>query len=91
MNAADRIPLGEREDVDVVLQIFVVIAKAVSAKARFIEPQRVDHRAHRAIEHENPPGQEVAEHITPVGGRGGVVWRGRLGGQGEIQLSRGRR
>ena len=53
MNVADRLGLREDEDVVVALEVVAVVGEHRSAKARFIELQVLDHRAHRAVEHED--------------------------------------
>lgn len=66
MDATNRLPLREREDVDVVFKVFIVIAKTLPAKAGFIEAEGVDHRAHRAIENEDSLGEQITEQVATI-------------------------
>lgn len=75
MNAANRVPLRERKDIDVVLEVTVVIPKPLSAEASLVEAERVHHRAHRTVEDENPLAEKVAKKASTIGGTGEGIGR----------------
>ena len=50
--------MREAEDVGEVLEVFVVLGKALAADRSLVEAEGLDLRAHRAVEHENPLGKQ---------------------------------
>ena len=83
VDVADRVPLRERQDVDAVLQVAVVVGEPGSAKAGLVEGQLVHHRAHGAVEDGDPVGEDGTEEIGTGGG-----WHRRSGSDGKADESR---
>lgn len=61
MDVLDGFRLGEDQEVVVAAQVAVKILEPLAAKGRFIELQRLDHRPHGAIEHQDTLAREIAE------------------------------
>ena len=53
MNVADGVGLGEIEKIVIAPQVALGVLETHAAKARFIQPQVLNHRAHGAVEYEN--------------------------------------
>ena len=53
MNSAHRVRPAEIEEVVVAADFAVPGVEPGAAKALLVEPERLDHRAHGAVEHEN--------------------------------------
>jgi hypothetical protein len=84
VDTTNGIRLRERQDVDAVLEIAVVVGKPLAAEAPLVERQGVHHRAHRPIEHEDPPVKERAQQVVTRGVRSGHA-ESRLGQIGETR------
>ena len=54
----DGLGLGDREDVDEVLQVLRVVGETLAAEIGLGVPQRVDHGSHRAVEHQDALAQQ---------------------------------
>ncbi len=63
----DRLGLGQRQDVDEVLEILGVAGEQLPAEVRFRQLERMDHRAHGAVEHQNPLGQQLGYQFFRAG------------------------
>ena len=63
VDPADRIPLGEDEDVDAVLQVLRVVAEGFAPETVFVETEGMDHRPHGAVENGDAGGEEVMEGL----------------------------
>ena len=76
MDAPNRVPLGEHQHVDAVLQVLGMIAEGDAAEPLLVEPQGVHHGAHRPVEDGNAVGQQGVKRINTRGrvGRGHQVW-----------------
>ena len=61
MDVFDRLGLRDAQDVDQVPQIFGMLGELLAAKIGFGELERVDHRAHRAVEHEDSLCEQTVE------------------------------
>ena len=57
--------------VDEILQIARVVGELAAAEIGSPELQGMDHRAHRPVEDQNPPGEEVVERMADYGRVGG--------------------
>jgi hypothetical protein len=68
--AADQFGLREREEIVVALEVGGPVAEARAAIARLREPVILDHRAHRAVEDEDPAIQEGAQRDGAIGTHG---------------------
>ena len=83
VDLADHVGVAQGQQVVVAGQAPVVRREALAAVRRLVEPVPLDHRAHRAVEHQDP----LAEQLRELLGRVGTVcprWRGhgtpRVGG-----------
>ncbi len=56
MDVADRLRLGDREDIDEILEVARVVGELPAPKVPVRELQGMDHCAHGAVEKQNPPG-----------------------------------
>ena len=65
MDRPHGIGLGQRQQVVVALQVAWVVPEPVAAVPRLVEPVRLEHGAHRAIEHEDPLGKQTIEAGAP--------------------------
>ncbi len=61
MNGAHRVGLRQVEQIVVAAHLAVPGVEARAAKGLLVEPQRLDHRAHGAVEHENALGGGSAQ------------------------------
>ncbi len=53
MDLVDRLGLGECQDVNEILQVFRVMRQRSATEVGLVEFQRVNHRAHRTVEHQD--------------------------------------
>ena len=67
MDRPDGGRLGQREQVVVAAQVARMVTEALTPVASLVECARLQHRAHRAVEHEDALGQQAA---------GPDAWRG---------------
>ena len=51
------------QEIAVALEILRVILEALAAEVRLGQLVALDHRAHRAVEDEDPPGQQGAQGV----------------------------
>jgi hypothetical protein len=77
VDAGDDVGRGEDQQVVVAAQVARPVGEAVAAEVLLGEPVPLDHRAHRAVEDEDPVGEEGAELLGGVGaqvclGHGGL-------------------
>src|SRR5262245_16466327 len=77
MNLADLGGLAEDEQIVVAAHLAVPGIEARAAIALLVEPERLDHGAHGAVEHQNALSREAAERL--LGARHGYRHGGRLG------------
>ncbi len=61
MQIVDRLRAREIEQIVVAAQLAIPGVEARPAEAGLIKPQRLDHRAHGAVEHENALRGELAQ------------------------------
>ena len=61
MDALDHVRAREHEQVVVALQVARVVGEALAAEVGLGEPVPLDHRAHRAVEHEDALAQQGGE------------------------------
>jgi hypothetical protein len=59
--------LREREQVVVALEVARMVLEARAAIAGFVELVALDHRAHRAVEHEDALPDELVQLLRDVG------------------------
>src|SRR5262249_54974154 len=59
VDVLDGVGPREREQIVATLERARMIFKLRAAKRRLVELQRLDHRAHRAVDDEDAPGEEV--------------------------------
>ena len=64
VDPADHVRAREHEDLVVAAQIARVIAEAIAAEVRLAEAARLDHRPHRAVDHEDPLGEDRLERVA---------------------------
>ena len=64
----DDLGLGQAEQVAVAAHLLVPVGEPVAAITRLVEPVTLDHRAHRAVDHQDALGEEGRERL------GGVRW-----------------
>ena len=67
MDVADRLRLGEVEQIVVSPHLAVPGIEARAAKVVFVEPERLDHRAHGAVEHEDALARGFAQRALDFG------------------------
>ncbi len=67
VNVADRLRLGEVEKIVVSPHLAVPGVEARAAKRALVEPQRLDHRAHGAVEHEDALARGLAQRALDFG------------------------
>src|SRR5262249_30488980 len=77
MNVADLRGLAEDEQVVVAAHLAVPGIEARAAIALLVEPERLDHGTHGAVEHQNALGREAPQPL--LGGGHGYRNRGRRG------------
>src|SRR5262245_9110694 len=77
MNVADFGGLAEDEQIVVTAHLAVPGVEARAAIALLVEPERLNHGAHGAVEHQDALSREAAERL--LGARHGYRHRGRLG------------
>ena len=75
MDGADGVRPGEIEQIVVAAHLAVPGVEARAAKAFLVEPERLDHRAHGAVEHENALGRGAAQRGFGFGTRHGFAHR----------------
>ena len=75
MDAGDRLGLGEREQVVVAAQVARPVGEPAAAEVGLAEPVLLDHRAHRAVEHEDARLQEGGQRLRAVRAQGGLGQR----------------
>jgi len=63
MNVADFLGLAENEEIVVAAHLAVPGIEARAAIAFLIEPERLDHGAHGAVEHENALGRDATKRL----------------------------
>ncbi len=63
VNILDGLRLGQDQQVVIAAQVAVKVLEAFAAERRFVELQSLNHRAHRAIEHEDAFACERAETV----------------------------
>ena len=73
MDGAHRVRAAEIEKIVVAAHFAVPGVEARAAKAFLVEPERLDHRAHGAVEHENAFGGEPAQRGFGFGVRYGAA------------------
>ena len=56
MDAADRVSLRERQNINAIFEVFGMVSKAFSPEPLFIKFQCMNHGAHRSIENSNAMG-----------------------------------
>ena len=61
MNVAHRVRLAQIENVVIALEIATMVAKARAAESGLVETQVLNHRAHRAVKHENALARGLRE------------------------------
>ena len=61
MDGADRIRPAEIEQIVVAAHLAIPGIEARTAKSLFVEAQRLNHRSHGAVEHQNALGGETAQ------------------------------
>ncbi len=66
VDGADRIRLGQAEQVVIALEIAVPVGEPLTAVFGLAEAVPLDHRAHRAVEHENARRQSRGENLRGV-------------------------
>ena len=71
MNLADLVGLAEDEQIVVAAHLPVPGIEARAAIAFLVEPERLDHGAHGAVEHENALGRHAPQRL--LGGRDGAA------------------
>jgi hypothetical protein len=69
--------VAQGEQVVVAGQVAVVRREALAPIGRVVEATLLDHRAHRAVEHQDPGAEELAELL------------GRIGAVGPLRLRHG--
>jgi hypothetical protein len=67
VDLADHVGAREHEDLVVAAQVARVVAEALAAEVGLAELARLDHRAHRAIDHEDPLGEDPLECASGLG------------------------
>ncbi len=67
MDGADRVRPAEIEQIVVAAHLAVPGVEARAAIALLVEPERLDHRAHGAVEHQDALGREPAQRVFGVG------------------------
>ena len=63
MDLRDLVRVREAEDVGEVLEVLVMAGKPLAAHAALVQPERLDLRAHRAVEDQNPLGEQRFEQV----------------------------
>ena len=66
MNAFDQLGLGEVEQVVVAFEVLPPVAEVLAAIVRFGQLVLLDHRAHRTVDHDDAPAQELFEVFRPL-------------------------
>jgi hypothetical protein len=61
VNGANRVGSAQIEQIIVAAHLAVPGVEARAAIAAFVETERLNHRAHRSVEHENALGGETAQ------------------------------
>ena len=74
MDVLDRLRLGQRQEVVVPLEVALARSETLAAEMALGEAKPLDLRAHRAVEHEDPPLRRLAQRFggVPPVGEGGV-------------------
>src|SRR5205085_2470029 len=67
VDVADDLRLGQREEVAVVEQILLRVAKAIATDVRLAHPISADGGAHRAVDDRDPLPQQLAQRVVLVG------------------------
>ena len=65
MDLADRVGLGEAQEVVVAADVAVVIGEADAAEVLLREGVALEQRAHRPVQHEDPLAQERGQACEP--------------------------
>ena len=76
MDRADVVRLRERQEVVVALQVVAVVVQAAgrhAAEGALVEPELLDHRAHRAVEDQDAAVEQAGEVFGAVGLHGRCV------------------
>ena len=73
MDRRDRVGLGQAQQVAVAAQVARVVAEALAAEVGLAEPVGLEHRAHRAVEDEDPLAQEAGQRGRGAR-RGRTAW-----------------
>ncbi len=63
MDVRDLCRVREAEDVGEVLEVFVMAGEPLAADAALVEPEGLNLRAHRAIEHQDPLREQRIEQV----------------------------
>ena len=66
VDVLDRLRLGEDEQIVVAANILLPIGEALAAELLLGEPVALDHRAHRAIQHEDLFAREIEESLADL-------------------------
>ncbi len=83
VDVLDRRGLGEHQQVVEAAQAGAVAGEAIAAERRLVEPQRLDHRPHRAVEDDDAVTDEGLQELGTVGHRPSVARSpGRANGPG---------
>ena len=80
MDGGDIVGPRQHQEIAIALELARVIGEARAAEFRVGELEALDHRAHRAVEHENAFGEQAVEQVevslvvSRVVKRVGVSW-----------------
>ena len=67
VDGPDDVGLAQAEQVAVAAHLLVPVGEPVAAVARLVEPVALDHRAHRAVDHQDALAQERRQRLGGVG------------------------
>jgi len=68
VDALDHVGAREAKQVVVALEVVRVVGEAGAAKVDLGEAVRLDHRSHRAVEHDDARGENSPESVRAFGG-----------------------